>query len=399
MNVRSLLVAGALALIGCSSASSTPSPSTSGTDDSTDATPYPAVDPEQPTYATGETRPVSKTPWLHTSGNKILTPDNRVWMGRGLNMHDTRSCDACTGKRPNVVEIKRHVDEMVNNWNVTFIRLLLESYGSPTYTDGSGRSRTQWQTVLDDSQYLDNIREIVDYIGTKPNVYVLVSIWVDPTLNGGPSGANNNRSYGWPTDKTAVELTHLVKAFKDSPHVILAVANEPSQYVDANDPLVWQAMNKMVQTVRDVENSLQSPHHLVAVQGTQGWGRLIKYYINHPITAGNGENVVYETHPYTPEGNFQSNILTPAQTLPVIIGEFAPAATSDGVVYMSAADASALMTLAESVKIPYAAWSFHPRCGPNALLEMPATGGACSTNQPLVPTAWGTTVKNQLTSQ
>ena len=33
------------------------------------------------------------------------------------------------------------------------------------------------------------------------------------------------------------------------------------------------------------------------LQGTRAWARAIEYYVAHPITAGGGQNVVYETHP------------------------------------------------------------------------------------------------------
>ena len=61
----------------------------------------------------------------------------------------------------------------------------------------------------------------------------------------------------------------------------------------------------------------------------------------------------------------------PSKKIPVIIGEFGPA-TIDGTVQMTNDDASALMEVAETNEIPYAAWNFHQRCPPNLIED---TGG------------------------
>ena len=44
-------------------------------------------------------------------------------------------------------------------------------------------------------------------------------------------------------------------------------------------------------------------------QGTRAWARPLEYYVTHPITAGDGFNVVYETHPCAP-GAQQQRIRT-----------------------------------------------------------------------------------------
>lgn len=40
--------------------------------------------------------------------------------------------------------------------------------------------------------------------------------------------------------------------------------------------------------------------HFLCPQGTRAWARPLEYYVTHPITAGDGFNVVYETHPCEP---------------------------------------------------------------------------------------------------
>jgi hypothetical protein len=102
------------------------------------------------------------TDWLATSGNHIISSGGNVWVGRGANLQDTRSCggvtlsdgtpinDTATG----VAEVKRRIDVLTDTWKATFIRLALE-------TDQPGVS------YVDDANYRSNIIEIVNYIGTK----------------------------------------------------------------------------------------------------------------------------------------------------------------------------------------------------------------------------------------
>ena len=313
----------------------------------------------------------SASAWLHTSGNHILHSDGRTWHGRGANLHDTRSCDACTYEPPSVAEVERRIDELVDVWKANFIRLDLESYASSS-------GRMQWQTVLADPGYLADIGRIVDYIGTKPGVYVMLSIWNDPSLS----------SIGWPQAATNSELATLVATFASAPHVLFGVSNEPQSNSDgALDAQVWTAMNAAVAAIRAVEDEVRVPPHIVAVQGTRDWGRQLDYYLTHPITAGGGTNVAYETHVYDPEIDFPALFETAAKTLPVIIGEFGP---SQG---MSEADASALQQAAEQMEIPHLAWTFHMRCSPNLLVDN--SGGGCGRGMPLQPTSWGKLVKDR----
>jgi hypothetical protein len=125
------------------------------------------------------------------------------------------------------------------------------------------------------------------------------------------------------------------------------------------------------------------------VQGTQQWARTLDYYVTHPITAGGGVNIVYETHAYNPQADWQDLFLTPAKTIPVIIGEFG----EDTLGYMSLADAKAMMPVAETNEIPYLAWAFTSQNVPGLIAD---ASGECGANWDMTPTAWGTALKTQL---
>jgi endoglucanase len=152
-------------------------------------------------------------------------------------------------------------------------------------------------------------------------------------------------------------------------------------------------MDDTVAAIRAVEDGLGTPRHVVAVQGTRGWGREIDYYVDHPIEAGDGENVAYETHVYNPEEDFEDQFELPSQTIPVIIGEFGPFA--DAWMEMTLDDCAALMDSAEELEIPHLAWTFHMRCPPNLLVDY--SGGGCGVGMDLEPTAgWGELIFDRL---
>jgi hypothetical protein len=350
-------------------------------DSSAPVTPPDAHDagaPTPPVVDAGEPMPsvvdagvaVTGGPWLRTEGNRILLPDGQRWHGRGANLHDTRSCNACTGVAPSVAEVNRRMDVLVDEWHANFIRLDLESY--PTQPGAAN-----WNSVRTDPAYLQHLRDIVAHAVTKPGLYVMLSLWIDPSFT----------SNGWPTADTTATWRILAQAFKDEPRVLFGLVNEPQgNFSGAADATVWAAMNSTVQAIRDVEGS--GPHHLIAVQGTRAWARYLDYYVTHPIAAGGGQDVIYETHVYDPPSEFPALFERASQTLPVIIGEFGPASG-----YMSLADCTALMQRARALEIPHLAWTFHQRCPPNLIQE---TAPGCGVGMALRPTTWGQLFKDAL---
>jgi hypothetical protein len=314
--------------------------------------------------------------WLHTAGNKLKTSAGQPFRGRGATLHDTRSCWACAWSAPSPGEVERRADELVDVWGANFVRLLLESY-----PDDQGGA-VQWQNVIDDPGYLQDVVEIVDYIGQKPAVYVLLSLWADGSFS----------ADGWPTATTIAEWELLAETFRNDSHVLFGIVEGPLGNTDGSlDVGCWNAMNDTVAAIRAVEDGYGTPHHVIAVQGTGDKGRRLDYYLGHPIAAGGGENIVYETHVYDPATGFQTLFIGPAQTLPVIIGEFGPVDGS-----MTLADCEELMVQARANDIPHLAYTFHMRCGINTLVDYSA--GGCGEDMALDPTEWGTTLQTHLTT-
>jgi endoglucanase len=318
--------------------------------------------------------------WLFTSGNHIYVSDGggggSIFRGRGANLQDTRGCGACVVEPSNPGEVERRADELIDNWHANFIRLTLES--RPEYNRLG---------VREDPAYLAEIVEIVNHITAKPGVYVLVSLWFDQTFD----------ALGRPTAATREEWRVLATALKNQPRALFGICNEPEYNFDgAQDATVWQAMNDTVQVIRNVENSAGTPHHVITVQGTGDWARRLDYYVTHPITAGGGSNIAYETHFYNPAAELDTLIGGPAKTLPVIIGEFGPI-NEPGSPVATDADVQATINFAKAHDIPHLAWTFHQFCPPNLIVDL--SKNTCGIGMPLQPTAWGSLLKTRLAEQ
>ncbi|MEE2644422.1 MAG: cellulase family glycosylhydrolase [Myxococcota bacterium] len=322
-------------------------------------------------------RPISITPWLTTAGHEIRNPDGSRFRGRGANLHDTRSCGACAWSPANVNEVLRRADELIDVWGATLIRLNLES-------DATDSGRVQWRGLTMDEAYRDDIARIVHHIGRRTGVYVMVSLWEDPTLS----------PEGWPQDETDETYRLLVRLFHDTPQVIFGVSHEPLRNENgAQDAECWVRMNHAVQVIREEELRLNGRRHLIAVQGTRDRGRDLSYYLERPIEVAGGAEVIYEAHIFNPSVDFERLLTTPANTLPVILGAFGP--YDDGIRSMSAEDGQSLIQLAERIRVPWVAWTFHGRCRSEGLL-VDQSGGGCGVGMPLQPNDWGQIVREQL---
>jgi hypothetical protein len=317
--------------------------------------------------------------WLTTKGNRILKGDGMPFHGRGANLFDTRSCDACSFQPPNPTGLKAWADELIDNWKANFIRFNLMSFPE------SG-GRVQWKSLLDDPQYYADIQTVVNHMTSKPGVYVMVTLFVDPSMV--PSGQAHAT---WPTERTLPVYKKLAEAFVNNPRVLFGLMNEPQDPPSENAALA-QIFTKAIDTIRTVEAAAGTPQHIIVAQATQTWARELTYWLANPL----GLNIAYEIHPYNPPADFDRLLVQPAKTLPVIIGEFGFSE------YQTIAQARTLMEVAEMNGVPWLAWSFHQRCDPNLLEDEGGTGydGCGLTGAGSVyrwpPTEWGKAVKDRL---
>jgi hypothetical protein len=308
--------------------------------------------------------------WLTVVGNRIVTSDGKPFHGRGANLHDTRSCNACTYLEADVTGWKSWADELIDNWHANFIRLDLSAYAA---TDGY---RRQWMSLDVDAQYLADIKTMVTHMTSKPGTYVLVTIFADPSIK------ENNGDFDseWPTEATMPLYAKLAEALYADPKVLFGLTNEPHGPPERNPELAAR-YTKAIDTIRAVEAKHGSPKHIVVVQAPQGWARDLTYFMDHPLP---GENIAYEVHPYNPKADFDQLIVQPSKKLPVIIGEYGPANMNDD-------DIRALWTTAQANEVPHIGWNFHMRCPPDMLQDTaPDHCGIALSNQYKFPrTPWG----------
>ncbi|HWL92733.1 MAG TPA: cellulase family glycosylhydrolase [Phycisphaerae bacterium] len=320
---------------------------------------------------------------LFTEGNRIMIDDgaggSRPFRGRGANLHDTRGCGACLYEDSNPDEVKRRAAVLIDDWGANFVRLTLESRPIPP-----DPFAVPALGLLDDPDYRAEILDIVSFMTARPGVYVLVSLWIEPTVN----------AQEWPTPETDEVWRSLTELLVDDKKVLFGITNEPQENLDgAQDAEVWEAMNRAATAIREVEDAHGAIHHVILAQGTGWWARRLDYYVEHPLTAGGGENIAYEIHFYKPASHIDTLLASPAASLPVVIGEFGPI-TAGAEDSMTMDDCRALIQFARENDIPHLAWTFHQNCPPNLIQDF--ANELCGIGMDLLPTEWGQLIKDEL---
>lgn len=303
-------------------------------------------------------------------GNRILLPNGDRFHGRGANLFDTRSCDACTYMAPDVDGLNRWSDELIS-WGATFIRFDLWALAD------DGGWRQQWQSVVDDPGYLADVKTAVTHMTSHDGVYVMVTVFADPSMK--PD--NSDYDSEWPTEDTLPVYEALAGALADDPNVLFALTNEPHG-PEANDPELAQRYLDSIDAIRAVEETKGAPEHVVVVQAPQQWARYLDYFVDNPIQRS---NIAYEVHVYNPVSDFDALLDEPSKTLPILVGEHGPSQ------YMSDSDIRAMWERCQTLEIPHIAWSFHHRCPPNLLQDTASDGCglSASTGYDFPRTSWG----------
>jgi Cellulase (glycosyl hydrolase family 5) len=319
--------------------------------------------------------------WLEVHGNRITHADGTPFHGRGVDLHDERSCSACSFNAPNPTGLNRWADEVTDTWHATLIRFLLSAKAAPF-----NASEVQWMSLVDDPQYLADIVTNVTHMTSKPGVYVEVTVFADPTIKGNTGDFDSE----WPSSlgDTNPVYTTLAEAFFDDPQVLFGLTNEPHGSPD-HDAALATVYDGAIAAIRAVEDHHGTPHHIVVVQAPEGYARDLTYFVANPLA---GDQIAYEIHPYNVAADFDKLIVQPSMHLPVIIGEYGPADP------MTDTDIMALWTTAQANEVPYIGWAFHQRCPPNMLQDTASDGCGldASTGYDFPRTAWGDLLFAQL---
>jgi hypothetical protein len=253
--------------------------------------------------------------------------------------------------------VDRWSDELCDTWHASFVRFLLSAKAAPA----SGE--VQWQDLNDDASYLADIEQNVEHLTAKPGVYVLVTLFEDPTIK--PNDGDFDSEFPSSLGDSTPRYQTLAETFVDNPRVLFGLTNEPHTDTAAHEADLAQRYQTAIAAIRAVEDAHHAAHHIVVVQAAEGYARDLTYFIANPLA---GDQIAYEIHPYNPQTDFDSLITQPAKALPIIIGEYGPAGT------MTTADMQAMWTVAEQDEVPYIAWNFHQRCPPNLLQDTSPDG-------------------------
>lgn len=312
--------------------------------------------------------------WLDVRGNTIVYADGTRFHGRGADLHDERSCEACSFLPRDPDGLDRWSDELIDGWHASFIRFLLSAKSAPY-----NASELQWMSLVDDPQYLADIVQNVTHMTAKPGVYVEVTVFADPTIK----PENTDFDSEWPSSAgdTGPVYTALAEQLYANPRVLFGLTNEPHGTADHDADLAARYV-AAIDTIRAVEDAHGTPHHIIVVQAPEGYARDLTYFVANPLA---GDHIAYEIHPYNTAADFDSLITQPAKTLPIIIGEYGPAGV------MMNSDIQTMWQVAQASEVPYIAWAFHQRCPPNMLQDTASDGCGldASTGYMWPRTAWG----------
>ena len=311
---------------------------------------------------------------LVVDGNHIEHTDGTRFHGRGANLHDERQCSSCSFAPRDPDGVDRWSDELLDGWGANFVRFLLTAKAAP-YNE----YEQQWQNLVDDPQYLADIVQNVSHMTAKDGVYVLVTLFADDTMK----PENGDYDSEWPSSAgdTNTRYAALAEAFADDPKVLFGLTNEPHTTRD-HAPELAAVYQDAIAAIRAVEDARGVAHHVVVVQAPEGWSRDLTYFVENPL---DGDQIAYEVHPYNHADELDALLTVPAQTLPIIIGEYGPTP------YQTDDDIRALWTLAQAQEIPYLAWNFHGRCSPTMLQDTATDGCGLdeATGYAFPRTAWG----------
>jgi hypothetical protein len=329
--------------------------------------------PPIPDALTGDaiTPPPPPGDGLRVEGNRILGPDGTPFHGRGANLFDTRSCDACTYLDPDPTGLNRWADELLDTWGANLVRFDLMSFAD------DGGFRHQWMPITDDAGYLADVKNTVTHMTDKPGVYVMVTVFLDPRIK----PENGDYDSEWPTPEVTPVYQALAEAFADDPKVLFGLTNEPHGTADHDAELADRYV-AAIDAIRAVEQRVGGHQHIVVVQAPEGYARYLDYFIANPIQR---DQVAYEVHVYNPASDLDALIRTPHQTLPILVGEHGPS------MYSTTSDIMALWAICQELEIPHIAWSFHLRCPPSMLADSASDGCglSASTGYDFPRSDWG----------
>ncbi len=268
--------------------------------------------------------PPSGLPWLATDGNRIVvaeTGEDVVLRGANLlrSEWDLR-----------MDEERLAISTLAEEWKGNVV---VRGFASDPVLAG-------------DAEYLSLLDEHVA-LAAEHRMYVVFA-WRSHGINGPQPHM--------PDDRAQAALAALAARYHGVSHVMYALQVEPRN-------VSWGELHPRFVRMVDAIRSAASPHEpIVMVPGVK-WSRDLSGAIGLPVDRS---NVVYKTHPYNDESEFEEQFLdTYDAGLPVFIGEFGLLPDQD----MDMDDVEALLDVAAARELSWAAWAFDPSGGPALITD------------------------------
>lgn len=284
-------------------------------------------------------------PWLKTVGNKIVAAntDQEVIL-RGVNvLHSEWESDLG-------MDFERAgIPVIADLWKGN---VFLRGFASDPVNSG-------------DVKYLELLDEHVR-LAEASHMYVIFS-WRSHEIHGDQPAM--------PDDRAQRALAALAQRYRGKPNVMYALQVEPHD-------VTWDQLRPRFVQMVDAIRAASAPYKPIVMVPGSDWSRDLSGAITKPVAR---ENVVYKTHPYNSQGDFQRLFLDAHDAgLPVFVGEFGYLPSGG----MQMSDVTALLAVTRVRRIGWAAWILDDSTGNTALV----TNG--STFEPTSP--YGTTIKNEM---
>jgi hypothetical protein len=303
---------------------------------------------------------------LRVVGNKLMDADLPVRL-EGLNVPSFEWSDL--GEF-----VFRSCRVAMEDWNANCIRL-------PVSEDRwFGKAESQ-KNKYDD--YRDSIDEVVTYV-TNRNGYLILDLhWSDANVLG-----KNIGQHDMPDDNSTRFWQDAANAYKNNPHVLFGLYNEPHDvswdvWRDGGDVTEKDlhyhtpGMQALLDTVRKTRAKN------VVVIGGLDWAYDLSGLANYALKDPNGNGIVYDTHIYPWKTDWDNKVGIASRTYPVIVGEVGCSPEDNP---SPAEFVPKVFSFIDSNNLNWTAWSFHPKAKPCVIADWS-----------YAPTPyWGVAVKDRL---
>lgn len=279
------------------------------------------------------------TPWLHTSGNRILDPNNNQTILRGVSLIDIGSQQTWDGGvNPMIDRLTNTADTQGSSpgFYTRVVRL-------PIFPPGQG-SPWAWAPNDGDNFYNNLLRPVVNYCRTK-GIYCIIDLHYIADITS--ANASTVQQF-W---------AYMAPKFANDSHVIFELYNEPINNKNGSAAANWSVVKGYMQTWYNVVRQ-SAPNNLVLI-GTPQWCQQLVAAKNSPIS---GTNIAYVCHLYARHWPVQWNkdqITQSAGSIPIFMTEWGFSQVSEFPVGTITNYGAPLMGMMDQHGIHWTAWVAH----------------------------------------